>query len=263
MYVLKNIWAFRGFIKASIQREFQIKYQNSLLGALWAILNPLAMIVVYTVIFAQLMKAKLAGVDGEYVYSVFLCAGSLTWGLFAEILSRSQNLFLEYANIIKKISFPRLCLPIIVVGSSLINFAIVFGLFSLFLVISGQFIGWIYLQIFPLLILLLMFALGLGMILGVLNVFFRDIGQMFAVFLQFWFWFTPVVYPAKVLPVWAKGLLDYNPMVAIIKAFQDLFVYAQPVVWVELTNFAILGVVLCALGYYLFKKCSIDMVDEL
>jgi lipopolysaccharide transport system permease protein len=263
MNVLKNIWAFRGFMLASIKREFQLKYQNSLFGAAWTIINPLAMIVVYTVIFAQLMKARLAGVEGDYAYSIFLCAGSLTWGLFAEILGRSQNLFLDNANIIKKINFPRLCLPIIAVSNALVNFVIIFSLFTFFLIITGQFIGLVYLQIFPLLALLIMFAVGLGMVLGVLNVFFRDIGQFFSVFIQFWFWFTPVVYPITVLPNWAKAIIVYNPMVLIINAFQDLFIKSKPVNWLELTPFMALGIGFCVLGYYLFKKCAADMVDEL
>jgi lipopolysaccharide transport system permease protein len=263
MNVLKNIWAFRGFMLASIKREFQLKYQNSLFGAAWTIINPLAMIVVYTVIFAQLMKARLAGVEGDYAYSIFLCAGSLTWGLFAEILGRSQNLFLDNANIIKKINFPRLCLPIIAVSNALVNFVVIFSLFTFFLIITGQFIGLVYLQIFPLLALLIMFAVGLGMVLGVLNVFFRDIGQFFSVFIQFWFWFTPVVYPITVLPNWAKAIIVYNPMVLIINAFQDLFIKSKPVNWLELTPFMALGIGFCVLGYYLFKKCAADMVDEL
>jgi lipopolysaccharide transport system permease protein len=266
MQIIKNLlalWAYRGFILASVKREFQLKYQNSLLGATWTVINPLAMIVVYTVIFAQIMHAKLAGVDGEYAYSVFLCAGSLTWGLFAEILGRGQNIFLEHANIIKKINFPRLCLPIISILSSLINFSIIFGLFTLFLVVSNQFIGLIYWQIFPLLLILMMFALGLGMILGVLNVFFRDIGQFFSVFMQFWFWFTPIVYPIAILPAWAKKLIVFNPMFPLIEAFQNLLVKKNVVEWSRLFPTIILSLVLCMIGYHLFRKCATDMVDEL
>ena len=85
------------------------------MGAAWTVLNPLAMIIVYTVIFSQIMRAKLPGVDSTFAYSIYLCAGVLTWGLFAEIISHGQNVFLEHANLIKKLSFPRICLPVIVV----------------------------------------------------------------------------------------------------------------------------------------------------
>ena len=115
MGMLKSLWAYRGFILGSVKREFQLKYRNSLLGAAWTVLNPLAMIVVYTVIFSEVMRARLPGVGGTYAYSIYLCAGILTWGLFAEIVGRCQTMFIENANLLKKISFPRMCLPVIIV----------------------------------------------------------------------------------------------------------------------------------------------------
>ena len=188
MQAAKALWAYRGFIVGSVRREFQSKYRNSLLGAAWTVLNPLAMIVVYTVIFAQVMRARLPGIDSAFAYSIYLCAGVLTWGLFAEITGRAQNMFLENANLIKKLNFPRLCLPVTVVANAGLNFAIVFGLFTVFLIISGNFPGWVYLALIPVLTIQVIFAIGLGIILGVLNVFFRDVGQFFGIFLQFWFW---------------------------------------------------------------------------
>jgi lipopolysaccharide transport system permease protein len=107
--IFKALWAYRGFILGSMKREFQSKYRNSLLGAAWTVINPLAMIIVYTVIFSQIMRAKLPGIDTTFAYSIYLCAGVLTWGLFAEIVGRGQNVFLENANLLKKLSFPRLC----------------------------------------------------------------------------------------------------------------------------------------------------------
>jgi len=202
--MLKSLWAYRGFIIGSVKREFQPKYRNSLLGAAWTVLNPLAMIIVYTVIFSQIMRAKLPGIDSTFAYSIYLCAGVLTWGLFAEIAGRAQNTFLEHANLLKKLSFPRLCLPVTVVANALLNFAIVFGLFSVFLLISGNFPGLVYLALVPVLMILIAFAIGLGITLGVLNVFFRDVGQFFGIVIQFWFWLTPIVYPISILPECAR-----------------------------------------------------------
>lgn len=191
----QSLWSYRGFILGSVKREFQARYRNSLFGALWTVLNPLSMILVYTVIFSTIMRARLPGVDDGLAYSVYLCAGLLTWGLFAEITTRSQSMFLENANLLKKISFPRICLPVIVLLNAGINFAIILGLFLGFLLITGRLPGMALLALVPLLILQVMFAAGLGMILGVLNVFFRDVGQFFGICLQFWFWLTPIVYP--------------------------------------------------------------------
>ena len=261
--MLNGVWRYRGFVLGSIKREFQSKYRNSLLGAAWTVLNPLAMIVVYTVIFSQVMGSRLPGSGSTFAYSIYLCAGVLTWGLFAEITGRSQSVFLEHANLIKKLQFPRICLPIIVVLNALINFAIIFGLFTVFLVASGTFPGWIYAALLPVLLLQILFAIGLGMILGVLNVFFRDVGQFFTILLQFWFWFTPIVYPLATLPPAVRELMGWNPMAAVITAYQTILVHGQAPDWASLLPVAVLGLGCCALGMALFRKRAGEMVDEL
>ncbi|MBS4162552.1 ABC transporter permease, partial [Klebsiella pneumoniae] len=131
---------------------------------------------------------------GSFAYSIYLCSGVLTWGLFTEMLDKGQSVFINNANLIKKLSFPKICLPIIVTLSAVLNFAIIFSLFLIFIIVTGNFPGWLFLSVIPVLLLQILFAGGLGMILGVMNVFFRDVGQLVGVALQFWFWFTPIVY---------------------------------------------------------------------
>ncbi len=261
--MLGALWAYRGFIVGSVKREFQSKYRNSLLGAAWTVINPLAMIIVYTVIFSQIMKAKLPGVDTTFAYSIFLCAGILTWGLFAEIVGRAQITFLENANLLKKLSFPRLCLPVVVVANAGLNFVIIFGLFSAFLVLSGNFPGWPYLALLPLLAILVAFAIGLGITLGVLNVFFRDVGQFFGIFLQFWFWLTPIVYPVSILPERLQPYMNLNPMARLINAFQVVLVNGQWPNWYSQWPVVVLAILLCLLGFGLFRRHAGEMVDEL
>jgi lipopolysaccharide transport system permease protein len=263
MGIVRALWAYRGFIVGSVKREFQAKYRNSLLGAAWTILNPLSMIVVYTVIFSQVMRSRLPGLDSTFAYSIYLCSGILTWGLFAEITSRSQNMFLEHANLIKKLSFPRLCLPVTVLLNALLNFAIVFALFCLFLLITDNFPGAPFLGVVPLLVLQVAFGIGLGVSLGVLNVFFRDVGQFFGIFLQFWFWLTPIVYPVQALPEAAKPLISLNPLTSIASGYQRIFTYGAWPDWGQLVPTAVLAALLCVLGLRLFRKHSGEMVDEL
>jgi len=257
------LWAYRGFILGSVKREFQEKYRNSLLGAAWLVINPLAMIIVYTVIFSQVMKARLEGVDSTFAFSIYLCAGVLTWGFFADIVGRAQNVFLGHANLLKKLSFPRLCLPVIVVVNAGINFAIIFGLFSAFLLITGNFPGWAYLALIPLLVIQVAFAIGLGITLGVLNVFFRDVGQLFGVVLQFWFWFTPIIYPVTILPESVRSLMAFNPMADLMTAYQAILVKGQWPEWQSLWLVTLLAALLCGLGIRLFRKHVGEMVDEL
>jgi lipopolysaccharide transport system permease protein len=261
--MLRAIWAYRGFVLGSVKREFQAKYRNTMLGAAWTVLNPLAMIVVYTLIFSQVMRSKLPGASGQYAYSIYLCAGVLTWGLFSELTSRMLNMFLEQANLLKKVSFPRICLPLIAVLNALLNFAIIFGLFLLFLLLSGQFPGWVALALLPLLALQLLLAVGLGLVLGILNVFFRDVGQFFTIFLQFWFWLTPIVYPATIVPEALRPWLAWNPMSAIVVAYQRLLVDGRTPDWASLAPAAVLAAGLCLLGLKLFRRRAGEMADEL
>jgi lipopolysaccharide transport system permease protein len=260
---ISPLWKFRSFILGSIKREFQTKYRNSILGIAWPILNPLVMILIYTLVFSQVMKARLPGVDSMFAYSIYLCIGIITWNLFTEITLRGQSVFLDNANLIKKLNFPKLCLPLIVIGSALLNFAIVFLIFTLFLVFTNQFPGWVYFAVIPLLLLQIAFAICLGISLGVLNVFFRDVGQFYSVFLQFWFWLTPIVYAGDILPPSIQPYLALNPMTSLVDAYHSIFVNEQWPNWYRLIYVLVLTLILSFLGYRLFQKHGGEMVDEL
>ena len=263
MDTLRSLWLYRGFILGCVKREFQSKYQNSLLGAAWNVLNPLAMILVYTVVFAEVMRARLPGIDNKFSYSIYLCAGVLTWGFFTEGVNRGISMFVDNANLLKKISFPRITLPVVVVSSTTLNFSIVATLFIGFLVASQSFPGWVVLGALPVLFLQTVLALGLGLVLGILNVFFRDVGQFFGIFMQFWFWLTPIVYPAQVLPESLRSWLSWNPMTPIVAAYQQVFVAQDWPVWETLTFPLLLAVGFCLLGIRLFRQHVGEMVDEL
>jgi lipopolysaccharide transport system permease protein len=261
--MLTSLWDYRGFILSSVQREFLARYRNSILGATWAILNPLALIAVYTLIFSQVMRAKLPGIDGVFGYSIYLCAGLLSWGYFAELTTRGQNMFIENANLLKKMRFPRLCLPAIAIATATVNFSIIFSLFCLFLLLSGTFPGWPIVAVLPVLAVAVTLAVGVGLTLGVLNVFFRDVGQAFTILLQFWFWLTPIVYPASILPASVRPWLALNPLASVMAALQGILAAGQWPDWSSLLPTALLGLALCALGLHLYRRHAADMVDEL
>lgn len=261
--LIRAAWHYRSFVFGTVSREISLRYQDSILGATWTILNPLAMILVYTVIFSGVMKSRLPEVASEYGYSIHLCAGILTWGLFSEIVSRSQTVFLDNANLIKKLNFPRICLPIVIIFSSGFNFLIIFSLFVIFLILSGSFPGLVFISILPILFVQILFSLGLGMILGVLNVFFRDVGHFFTVVMQFWFWLTPIVYPISVLSNETRELIQYNPMTYFVTSYQSILTYSRWPDWTGLMQEAVFSLILCLLGFKLFRTRSGEMVDEL
>jgi lipopolysaccharide transport system permease protein len=133
----------------------------------------------------------------------------------------------------------------------------------LFLLLSGNFPGLPFIAIFPLLALLILFAIGLGIILGVLNVFFRDVGQFFGIFITFWFWLTPIVYPISALSEELRGMMNWNPMAPLVGAFQDVLVIGKWPLWEGLWQIAALSIFLCVIGMRLFRKRAGEMVDEL
>ena len=263
MQMLRAIHLYRAFIAGTILREFQSKYRNSLLGALWNILNPLAMIIVYTVIFSHIMRVKLPETDSTFGYSIYLCAGVITWGLFVEITNRCLQTFIHNANLIKKLNFPIICLPAIVVGSALLNFSIVFGLFTLFMILTDNFPGWSFIALFPVLAIQILFATSLGLSLGILNVFFRDIGQFFGIFIQFWFWFTPIVYPITILPDEIRWLISLNPMTHIMASYQNILVSNTWPDWYSLLPITLVSGLLSIWCIRLFRKRLSEMMDEL
>lgn len=260
---MKNLWTYRAFILASIQREFQLKYRNSLLGIIWTVINPLCMIFIYTVIFSQVMRARLPGGEGGFTYSIYLCSGIITWFFFCEVMSRSIEVFVDHASLIKKLNFPRLCLPVIVLGGATLNFFIIWTLFTLFICFSGHFPGYVYLALPLVLFIQISLAIGIGTCLGVINVFFRDVGQFFGVFLQLWFWLTPIVYSDSILPEWVKPWLKLNPMYAVVNAYHDIFVATRWPDWQTLSLPMIFAACSCLLAFRVFRKHSEEMVDAL
>jgi len=260
---LRALWQYRGFVISMVAREFHSRYLGSLLGSLWAVLNPLAMIFIYTVIFSRIMRAKLPGIDDSMAYGMYICAGLLPWTYYIELLSRFPNIFLDQASLIEKVNFPRITLPVIALLSSTINFLIIFSVFLGFLALTGRFPGWVVLAFIPLLIVQQLFVIGLGIFLGSLNVFFRDVGQFLNVILQFWFWFTPIVYPITILPEKARVIISLNPLVPLVQAYQNIIIYHQWPNWPYFIPHALGAILALVAGFMVFSRLSGEMVDEL
>ena len=131
--VISSLWAYRYFIVSSIRTEFRSRFIRSKLGGLWMVLNPLAMVLVYALILSQIMTSKLPEVSTQYAYPIYLLSGVIGWSLFSEILGRCLTIFIDNGNLLKKMSIPKLALPIIVIGSGVVNFILMFvAMFSVF-----------------------------------------------------------------------------------------------------------------------------------
>lgn len=264
--LLRALWSHRGFVRGSIQREIAAQYRGSLLGAAWVLIGPLALILIYTLVFSQLMRSRLPGVESAFGYSIYLCAGLLPWTYFSESITRLQAVFIRNANLMKKAMFPRICLPAIALGTASFNFAITSALFVVFLIVSGELPGPVLLAVLPALVVQIALASGLGMFLATANVFFRDVGQGMALALQFWFWLTPIVYPASTLPVWAQTMLGWNPMTVIVSHYQAVVLYGKlpnAESWLPLAAVALLALATLWLGMRTYRLRVGELVDEL
>jgi len=261
--ILLSVWAYRYFIISSIKTDFRSRFARSKLGGLWAVLNPLAMVLVYALILSHIMTAKLPEVATQYAYPVYILSGMLGWTLFTEVFSSLLNVFITNANLLKKMSFPKLALPLISIGIALINFV----LFFLMIVLVFGFLGHLpyhALLWLPLLIVLtIALATGLGLFFGTLNVFMRDIGQIMNIILQFWFWLTPVVYMMSIVPQKYHWLFMLNPLTGIIMGYQNVLLYDKAPDLSILVYPTLFSIVMLILSFIIFKKASEEMADVL
>ncbi len=261
--MLRDLYLYRGFIVQSVRNDLISRFSRSKLGGLWAILNPLSQVLIYALILSNVLAAKLPGVDSQYAYAIYLMAGLLGWTLFNEIVGRCLNIFIEHGNLIKKMSFPRVTLPAIAVGSCLINNLFLFiSMLGIFALLGHQF-NMAMLWLIPLTLVVIVFSLGIGLILGVMNVFLRDIGQVTPIILQMLFWFTPIVYPITIIPEAYRHWLNLNPMYPIIDAYQQILVYGNSPQWGGVLIILAAGIILSIVGLFMFRRSSAEMVDAL
>ncbi|MBI3345539.1 MAG: ABC transporter permease [Gammaproteobacteria bacterium] len=261
--MLLSAWRYRYFILSSIKTELRTKFIRSRLGGLWMILHPLSQALIFAFVLSAVLSAKLPGIDNQYAYAIYLMAGILGWSLFAEIVNRCLTLFIDNGNILKKLVFPRIALPLIVTGSALVNNALLFVAILAIFGVLGHLPGTALIWLPALMVVNIALALGLGLALGVLNVFMRDIGQIVPVILQFLFWFTPIVYMATIIPEQYRTWLVFNPMIPIVTGYQNVLLYNRAPDWSGLGVIALIALALLAFSLLLFRKASPEMVDQL
>lgn len=261
--MFQALWQYRHFVISSVRNELITRFARSTLGGLWIILNPLAQVAIYALILSNVLSAKMEGIDNKYSFAIYLTAGILAWNLFSEIITRCLNLFVANGNLMKKMLFPKVILPATVVGTTLLDnimlFIAILGIFVVLGHVPSVYILWL-----PFLTLsTVALGVGIGLILGVLNVFIRDIAQIVPIFLQIAFWFTPIVYPLSIIPESYRHLLAFNPMYPIVKGYQDVLVYGTPPQLTQIALIIVVSALLLTLGFFLFQRASEEMADAL
>ncbi|MBA0394964.1 ABC transporter permease [Stenotrophomonas maltophilia] len=258
-----SVWAYRFFIVSSIKNELRLRFIRSKLGGLWMIIHPLVQVLIFALILSEVLAAKLPGVDNKFAYALYLLSGILCWTLFSETLGKFTGLFVDNGNLLRKMSFPRICLPIIAGGSMLVNnlllMAAIFAVFLCLGHVPGAEAWWL-----PVLVLItLCLSMSVGMLLGVLNVFMRDIGQIVPVFLQAFFWLTPIVYSVSILPDRYRNLFKFNPLYPLVTSYQNVLVFNKPPLWADLAGLMLATGAIAFVALVVFRRAGAEMVDSL
>lgn len=261
--MLRGLWSYRHFVLTSIWNDFFARFARSKLGGTWLILHPLSQVMIYAFILSNLLASRIPDVPSTYGYAVYLMSGLLAWNLFSEVVDRCTKIFVNNANIIKKMNFPRITLPVIAIGSALLNNMILFVVMIVIFGLLQHDIGFSFVSILYLAPIIALLGAGVGIILGIINVFIRDVEQVVPIVLQVLFWFTPIVYPITVIPEKYVTYLGLNPMFEMVRYYHEAIVYHR---FPPIENALILAVgalVLAILAIALFRRANADMVDVL
>ena len=260
---LEALWRNRHFVPAAIIGEFKSRVARSKIGALWFVLHPLAMALIYVLVLSEVLGAKLGGVDTAGSYAVYLLAGILAWAFFAEIITRCLTLFIDYGSALKKISFPKAFLPVIVLGSALIN-NLLLAIAIVFIIAAYGFIpNTDWLALFAGMAVIVLLGFGLGILLGILNIFSRDVGQVMVIVINLWFWLTPIVYVRGALNPTTDALLALNPMTPVVAMYQQVIVFGKPADYSTLCYPAAIGLALVLASFVVFWRAKSELVDAL
>jgi lipopolysaccharide transport system permease protein len=213
---LKELWAYRELLYFLTWRDIKVRYKQTVLGAAWAIIQPVFMMIVFSLFFGRLAKVP----SDNIPYPVFVYCALLPWQLFAHALAESSNSLVSNERLITKVYFPRLVIPISAVCGGLIDFAIAFVVLLALMFFYGIVPGLAILTL-PLFILLAVAtALGVGLWLSALNVQYRDVRYTITFLTQFWLFATPVAYPSSIVPERWRALFGLNPMAGVVEGFR-------------------------------------------
>ena len=244
-----------------VKRDFTERFAGSILGSYWSFIWPLVNIVIWTMIFSQLMGSRLAGVEGKFSYSIYLIAAILPWNAFSASILRSSTVFLDKKNIISKINVALPSMPFLITVSESVTFIISLAFYYLFLLVIGHTVSEYHLLLPFIFLLQQLLAYSAGLMLAVLTVFVRDLKEVVGIVLQVWFWLTPIVYVKDVLPDWLARIIVFNPTFILAESYQSIFVWNKLPNINHLMALTLATFSLLLMSYFLYQKLKSDVKD--
>ncbi len=254
---IKEIIRHKDLLYFLVVRGIKAKYAQSVLGIGWAIIQPLVSTLIFTIVFGNLAKIDSAGVP----YFIFSLTALVPWMYFSNTLNESANSLITNSNLITKVYFPRIVLPLSAAFAKLLDFGIAFLLLLIILVAYGFGISWLIVTLPILILILLLTSLGLGMWLAAMAVQYRDVKHALTFMVQLLMYLAPVVYPTSNVPERFQFWYSLNPMVGVIEGFRAIFLHNQPIPWNFITNGAMVAVIFFVAGAFYFRKMEKNFAD--
>ena len=262
--LFSSLWKNRSLIAALTKREIEGKYRGSAFGLLWSFFNPLFMLLVYTVVFSVVFKARWnSSGDSKVEFALILFAGLIVFNLFAECIGRAPGLVLLNTNYVKKVVFPIEILPIVSIGAALFHalVSLVVWLIAYILIVGAPNATVIYL---PLVLLPLLFlVMGLSWALASLGVYLRDVSQLIGIVITTLMFLSPIFYPASALPEDYRPLLYLNPLTPVIEMVRDVLYWNKAPNWVLLGGCIVVSAAVGWLGFAWFQRTRKGFADVL
>ncbi len=278
MKYLKEVWASRELLFNLTSREVRGKYKRTIFGQLWSLANPLALMLIYTLVFGLLFKSNPLPGDpsGLNIFALWLLCGLLPWTFFSSVVNSAADSLVANANLIQKVSFSRVVLPLSTVGSSAYNWLFEMAVLLVAISIAGGFVlPWIPLVLVAMAILAI-FAAGVGLLPSIANVHFRDTQYLLTIVFQLWLYLTPIIYPIERVqqasktvggllgtPITVFDIYNVNPMVHFVALFRQLIYdnrWPDPVEWLVCLCWALAAI---AIGLTVFRRSERSLAETL
>lgn len=257
MRIIKELYDYREMLSNLVRKDLKVRYKGSVLGFLWTFLNPLLQLIVYTIVFSTIMRTN---IDKFYIY---LFIGLIPWLFFATCIQAGSTSILMNKDLIKKIYFPRIILPISTVNSAFMNMFYSMIVVLLTILVSG--IGFSkYILLLPLaMIMQYILVLGMTFIFSALNVYFRDLEYILNIIVMMWFYLTPIVYKIEMIPEKYRLWFYLNPMTGIINFYRNILYYKRMPSFNAFGGILIYGIIMIVIGYFVFEKLQKNFAEEL
>jgi len=253
---LKEIWGYRELLYFLVWRDLKVRYKQTVLGAMWAIAQPLFTTLIFTLFFGKMIGVGSDGVP----YPIFAYAGILPWTYFVGAISGTSNSLVGSAHLIDKVYFPRLILPLAALGNGLVDLAVAFLFLVGMLFYYQVALTWSILMLPVLVLLTSCLSLGIGLLASALNVHYRDVGRLLPFVLQLGMYATPIIYPLSRVPEQWRWLIKLNPMTGVIANYRAAL-FGQQFDWASLAVTAGVASIILTSALFVFRRVEAKFAD--